>query len=134
MNGGGLTSDYGCSKFVTTDVVTTRQGKREPGMLKKHHGLLGELELDILKLIWQTPGSTVQELVDLIATERQCARTTVLTVVQRLHAKGFLTRKKVDGVFRFWGKEEQSKVMSRLIGQFVEKVLDGSAAPFVKHT
>ncbi|MFA6245043.1 MAG: BlaI/MecI/CopY family transcriptional regulator [Candidatus Hydrogenedentales bacterium] len=101
-------------------------------MLKKHHGL-GELELDVLKLVWQTPGSTVQELVDLIAADRACARTTVLTVVQRLHTKGFLTRKKVDGVFRFWGKEEQSKVMTRLIGQFVEKVLDGSAAPFLAY-
>lgn len=101
-------------------------------MLTKHHGL-GELELDILKAIWQRPGSTVQELTEAIADERNCARTTVLTVVQRLHAKGFLKRKKVAGVFRYSPTEERGKVLTRLIGQFVDKVLDGSAAPFLAY-
>ncbi|MDX9975621.1 MAG: BlaI/MecI/CopY family transcriptional regulator, partial [FCB group bacterium] len=51
----------------------------------------------------------------------------------RLHAKGFLKRKKVDGVFRYSPTEERGAVMSRLIGQFVERVLDGSAAPFLAY-
>ena len=101
-------------------------------MLKRQHGL-GELELDVLKTVWQFPGSTVQELTEILAKERACARTTVLTVVQRLHAKGFLTRKKVDGVLRFSPTEERGQVLSRLIRQFVDKVLDGSAAPFVAY-
>lgn len=101
-------------------------------MVRKQHGL-GELELEILKSVWREPGSTVQELTDRLAGERSLARTTVLTVVQRLHAKGFLQRKKVNGVFRFSPTEERGTVISRLIGQFVEKVLDGSAAPFLAY-
>ncbi|MBI5093835.1 MAG: BlaI/MecI/CopY family transcriptional regulator [Candidatus Hydrogenedentes bacterium] len=101
-------------------------------MLRKQHGL-GELELAILKTVWQFPGSTVQELTEILAKERACARTTILTVVQRLHSKGFLKRKKVDGVFRFSPTEDRGEVISRLIRQFVEKVLDGSAAPFVAY-
>lgn len=101
-------------------------------MMRKQHGL-GELELEILKTVWGAPGSTVQELTELLAEERNCARTTVLTVVQRLHAKGFLKRKKVDGVFRYSPTEDRGAVISRLIGQFVEKVLDGSAAPFLAY-
>jgi len=101
-------------------------------MLKKQHGL-GELELDILKTVWQFPGSTVQELTEIVSKQRSCARTTVLTVVQRLHSKGFLKRKKVDGVLRFSPTEDKGQVTSRLIRQFVDKVLDGSAAPFVAY-
>jgi predicted transcriptional regulator len=101
-------------------------------MLRKQHGL-GELELEILKTVWQFPGSTVQELTERLAEERNCARTTVLTVVQRLHGKGFLRRKKVGGVFRYSPTEERGVVLTRLIGQFVEKVLDGSAAPFLAY-
>lgn len=101
-------------------------------MLRKQHGL-GELELDVLKNVWDRPGSTVQELTDILSHERNCARTTILTVIQRLHAKGFLKRKKVDGVYRYSPTEDRGKVLSRLIGQFVEKVLDGSAAPFLAY-
>lgn len=101
-------------------------------MMSRQHGL-GELELEVLKTLWEHPGSTVQELTDILGRERQYARTTVLTVVQRLHAKGFLKRKKVEGVLRFWPAEERGQVLSRLIGQFVERVLDGSAAPFLAY-
>ena len=101
-------------------------------MLRKHHGL-GELELELLKMVWKSPGSTVQELAEQLSTERVYARTTVLTVVQRLHAKGFLRREKVAGLLRFWPTEEEGTVISGLIRQFVDKVLDGSAAPFLAY-
>ena len=94
---------------------------------------LGELELTILKTVWEAPGSTVQEVADMVSEQRTCARTTVLTVMQRLHAKGFLKRDKVDGVFRYAPTQERGAVISGLIGQFVERVLDGSSAPFLAY-
>ena len=94
---------------------------------------LGELELTILKTVWETPGSTVQEVAEIVGEQRACARTTVLTVMQRLHAKGFLRRRKVDGVFRYSATGGRGVVLSNLIGQFVERVLDGSPAPFLAY-
>ena len=94
---------------------------------------LGELELLILKTVWESPESTVQEVTDIVGEQRTCARTTVLTVMQRLHAKGFLKRKKVDGVFRFTATRDRGTVFSSLIGQFVDRVLDGSSAPFLAY-
>lgn len=92
---------------------------------------LGELELIILKTVWETPQSTVQEVAEIVGERRNCARTTVLTVMQRLHAKGFLKRRKVSGVFRYAATKERGAVLSSMIGQFVERVLDGSSAPFL---
>ena len=94
---------------------------------------LGQLELEVLKVAWERPGITVQELAEIMSTRRRCARTTILTVVQRLHAKGFLKRRKVDGVFRFTPTGERRTVLSRLISQFVDTVLDGSPAPFLTY-
>ena len=94
---------------------------------------LGQLELAVLKAVWERPGSTVQELADIMSTRRPCARTTILTVVQRLHAKGFLKRRKVKGVFRFTPTRERRTVLSRLVSQFVDTVLDGSPAPFLTY-
>jgi len=39
----------------------------------------------------------------------------------------FLKRRKVGRVFQYVPKEGRNKVISRLIGQFLDKVLDGSA-------
>lgn len=94
---------------------------------------LGELELEVLKTVWAGDGCTVQQAVEIIGKRRKCARTTILTVMQRLHAKGFVKRRKIDGVFRYYSTQGQGKVMSRLVRQFVEKVLDGSPTPLISY-
>ncbi len=93
---------------------------------------LGALELEVLKIIWEHPACTVAEAAERLPG-RQYARTTVLTVIQRLHAKGLLKRRKEAGVFRYSATQRRDQVLSRLITRFVENVLDGSAAPFVAY-
>ncbi len=45
---------------------------------------LGELELEILKVIWRQQPCTVAQVAQLMASRHGHARTTVLTVIQRL--------------------------------------------------
>ncbi len=101
--------------------------------MAKKRSNLGELELAVLKAIWEHQPCTVQKIASVLGKRRGCARTTVLTVMQRLHAKGFLRRRKVGKLHQYSSTEKRSDVMSRLIGQFLDKVLDGSAAPFVTY-
>ena len=98
----------------------------------RKHGL-GELELEVLKTVWELPGCTVQEVAEVLGEQRGCARTTVLTVMQRLHAKGFLDRHRPDGIYRYTATEGRGKVLTGLIGKFVDRVLDGSPAPFLAY-
>ena len=102
-------------------------------MMARPEPTLGELELEVLKLVWQEQPCTVPHVADIMARRRGYARTTVLTVIQRLHAKGFLKRRKTAGGFHYSTTSEHSKIMSGLIGRFVEKVLDGSTAPFIAY-
>jgi predicted transcriptional regulator len=101
--------------------------------MAKQQTALGELELEVLKAIWENQPCTVQQVATMLRKRRGCARTTVLTVMQRLQTKKFLIRQKIDGVFQYSTTEGRSKVISRLIGQFLDKVLDGSALPFVAY-
>ena len=101
-------------------------------MSKQQTGL-GELELTVLKTIWENQPCTVQQVAKILASRRGCARTTILTVMQRLHTKKFLKRQKIDGLFQYSTTQERNKVMMKLIGQFFEQVLDGSAVPFVAY-
>jgi len=92
---------------------------------------LGELELDILKHIWERQPCSVQDIALVVGKERNCARTTVLTVMERLRAKGYLRRRKQEGVFQYSTTDDRQKVLSALTEKFIDRVLDGSPLPFV---
>ena len=94
---------------------------------------LGELELVVMKTIWEHYPCTVKQIAKILGKQRGCAKTTVLTVMQRLHAKNFLKRRKVGGLYQYSPTEERGAVISTLISQFLDKVLDGSPAPFVTY-
>ena len=58
---------------------------------------LGELETEVMRRLWRraTPTS-VRELVDELQEDREIAYTTVMTVLDNLHKKGWL-RRELDG-------------------------------------
>ncbi len=101
--------------------------------MTQQHPSLGELELEILKVIWQQQPCTVAEVAQLMASRRGHARTTVLTVIQRLATKGFVKRRKKDGVFHYSTTKKKSAILDGLVRRFVDTVLDGSALPVVAY-
>lgn len=91
---------------------------------------LGELEIVILNLIWDHPGSSVRELHDLCKEQKpDIARTTVLTIVQRLESKGFIRRNKEGRSATFAAIEKRDTVLKRLSSRFIESMLGGSIKP-----
>jgi predicted transcriptional regulator len=54
--------------------------------------MLTPLELDIMKAVWRHPPITVREVHEAIQPSRSLAYTTVMTIMDRLHQKGILTR------------------------------------------
>lgn len=55
--------------------------------------MLTPLELDIMKAVWRRPPITVRDVQDAIRPSRSLAYTTVMTIMDRLYHKGFLTRR-----------------------------------------
>ena len=94
---------------------------------------LGQLELEVLKIVWDKQGCTVLEAAEVLAKQKGYARTTILTVIQRLHKKGFLSRTKEDGVFHYYATEKKTTVLGKLARQFVENIFEGSSANLVQH-
>ena len=94
---------------------------------------LGELELEILKEMWERHPCTVREMAGVFKERRGSAPTTILTVMHRLHIKGFLKRRKESGVYHYTPVKSRDSVISRLIDGFVTRVLDGSVEPFVSY-
>ncbi|MEO6714413.1 MAG: BlaI/MecI/CopY family transcriptional regulator [Mycobacteriales bacterium] len=61
---------------------------------------LGELERAVMERVWawQRPVS-VRDVVDDLVRERDLAYTTVMTIMERLHHKGFLSRERVGKAY-----------------------------------
>ncbi len=94
---------------------------------------LGQLELDVLKIIWDKQECTVPEVTEILVEKRGYARTTILTVVQRLHKKGFLQRVKCGGIYHYSPTREKDSVLGSLALQFVKNTFDGSLSGLVQH-
>jgi predicted transcriptional regulator len=54
--------------------------------------MLTPLELDIMKVIWRQPSITVRDVQSALRPGRKLAYTTVMTIMNRLFVKGFLSR------------------------------------------
>ena len=94
---------------------------------------IGDQELRLLRHIARAGPCTVGEAADAFGAQHGLARSTVLTVMERLRGKGYLTRKKDDGVYRYASVAEDAELVRGVVGSFVEKALGGSVSPFVSY-
>jgi BlaI family transcriptional regulator, penicillinase repressor len=97
---------------------------------------LGELELQVMRLIWREQPCTERQVTDLVQADRPVARTTVLKTIQRLEEKGLLVREEAPsgrGPIQYRATVEEQSVMPTLIRRFVERVLGGSDAPLAAY-
>ena len=93
----------------------------------------GEQELALLTWLAEHPAITVGEVADQYAAPRALARSTVLTMMDRLRKKGHLSRKRVQGVFRYSTGAGPEDLLKDAVGTFVSRTLGGSVSPFVAY-
>jgi predicted transcriptional regulator len=94
---------------------------------------IGDQELSLGRHLADCGGATVGEVAAAYGEPRGLARSTVLTMMERLRRKGFLTRRLVDGVYRYHARRTSAELTQGAIRRFVERSLDGSVAPFVAY-
>lgn len=94
---------------------------------------IGRAELEVLNYIQDRYPVSVREVAAHFAREKGHVRTTTLNVMGRLLRKGYLTRRKVEGLYRYSPKVAKGELLRRLIGDFVERALGGSVSPFVAY-
>ncbi len=95
--------------------------------------MLGEQELETLRYVADHAPITVREVAEQYGEPRGLARTTILTVMERLRKKGFLNRTKAQGSFQYRPVVAKTELLQSLVQDFVEKTLGGSLSPFVAY-
>jgi predicted transcriptional regulator len=88
----------------------------------------GELEAVIMDRMWGRDSAiptTVRELFDELATERNIAYTTVMSTMDNLHTKGWLARERDGKAYRYWPTLSREQHSARLM----REALDGGGSP-----
>lgn len=94
---------------------------------------LGEQELELLQFVTDHAPISVRDAATQYGEPRGLARTTILTVMERLRKKGFLVRSKDEKSFEYAPVQGKPQVLRNLVGDFVDKMLGGSLTPFVSY-
>jgi predicted transcriptional regulator len=94
---------------------------------------IGEQELALLRHIADHGSVTVGEAADTFGAPRGLARSTVLTMMERLRLKGHLGRRMAGGVYRYRARASSADLLKSAVQRFVERSLDGSVSPFLAY-
>jgi predicted transcriptional regulator len=97
---------------------------------------IGVQELELLRWIEEhehAAGVSVGEAAEGFGGERGLARSTVLTMMDRLRRKGHLRRHRVGGVYRYQVAVRAGEAVRSAVADFVERTLSGSIAPMVDY-
>ena len=87
-----------------------------------------ELELKILKILWQESPLPVREIRSALAEDgRDIAHTSVITTLNIMVDKRYLKRTTEKNAFWFAPRVSQPVISQRMLGDVVDRVFDGSA-------
>jgi predicted transcriptional regulator len=90
-------------------------------------------ELEIMKVVWNLEKATVRQVYETLLERRRIAYTTVMTMMNILEQKGYLTKRQADRAFVYQPAQPQKQVIRSMVREFVDRVFNGSAEPLVAH-
>jgi len=92
-----------------------------------------ELELEILKILWNESPLPVREVRVRLDAEagRPLAHSSVITMLNIMHRKGFVRRRKVGKAFFFSPNVEKDRVTGKMINDILARIFDGSSSAMV---
>jgi len=91
-----------------------------------------ELELEILKVLWEKSPLLVRDVrAGLEQANRPLAHSTVITMLNIMHRKGYLRRRRDGKSFWFWPTTPKESMVRRITGDIVSRLFNGSPAAMV---
>jgi BlaI family penicillinase repressor len=89
-------------------------------------------ETEILRLVWQCGGATVQQIRDALPPRRKVGYKTVQTLLRRLEEKGYLTHKLEGKAHVFRPAVQRQAVVKRTVLDFLDRLFGGDPRPLMQ--
>jgi len=94
---------------------------------------LTDLQLAILRVIWDKGEATVQDIWEALHKDRGLAQTTVATMLSRLERRGVVTRRAQARQYHYRAAVTEEEVQHSMVGELTERLFDGDVTALVQH-
>lgn len=94
---------------------------------------LTDLQLAIVRILWERGESTVVEVQDALAPDRQLAQTTVATILTRLEKRGIVAHESRGRLFVYRALVSEPQVRRSMVSELTDLLFDGSPAALITH-
>jgi len=90
---------------------------------------LGELEAVTMDVLWRTPGPmSVRDVLNILTERRSLAYTTVMTVLDNLHRKGYVRRAKLARAYLYEATFTRGQAAADAMRQVLDEATDIESA------
>ncbi|XOV89120.1 MAG: BlaI/MecI/CopY family transcriptional regulator [Pseudomonadota bacterium] len=86
---------------------------------------LGELELAILEILWDTPDLSAKDIVQLLRQSRRLTMSTAQSSLESLRRKNLLTYSKDRQAFVYRATLTRPELLGRFVGDVIRQLHDG---------
>lgn len=86
-----------------------------------------------MKMIWERGETTVRDVYEALREERKIAYTTVMSMMKTLEEKGHLVKRGQGRAYVYRPTQPKSRVVRKMVRDFIDRVFDGSAQPLLLH-
>ena len=94
---------------------------------------LGELQLAIMKVLWQRKEATVGEVHAALHEERGLALTTISTMLVKMEQKGVIGHRSEGRRFIYYPLVSEGEVRRTMVGELTERLFQGDVTALVSH-
>ena len=95
--------------------------------------LLSGPQLDIMKVVWRLGEATVRDVYEEVRVQRPVAYTTVMTTMKTMEARGHLKKRAEGRAYVYTSAVTEGRMLRRVVGDFIDRVFNGSAGPLLAH-
>lgn len=93
-----------------------------------------EAELAVLRVLWERPSATIRQLTDVLYPGGSAAQyATVQKLLDRMDAKGYITRDRSQFVHQFTAALDRDELIGQRLRALAETLCDGSLTPLMTH-
>ncbi|NUQ11155.1 MAG: BlaI/MecI/CopY family transcriptional regulator [Gemmatimonadaceae bacterium] len=94
---------------------------------------LTDLQLAVVRILWERGESTVLEVQEALAPDRKLALTTVATILTRLEKRRIVRHQARGRLFVYSALVTESQVRRSMVSDLTDLLFDGSPAALISH-
>jgi BlaI family penicillinase repressor len=92
-----------------------------------------EVELEILRALWDKDEATVREVFEVVSEHRALGYTSVLKMLQIMTEKGLVARREAGKAHIYRAAATQQETQNQLLRDLSQRLFSGSAAQLAMH-